>query len=233
MRPEFERGAGTGQWHGGPLAAIIDTVGDYALIMALRRGLPTINFRVDYLRPAIKTGADHHRHGAPRRQERGRRRCRRVQRPEGAARGRPRDLFDAAGLDRHTVRSLLHRSGESGTDGGAHDEQGFPSRVRRRRAGRPAWSARRRRRSPRRAQARRHAGRDLGRRRAAGLLRAGRRRLDARPSPRPSCSSGWATARMDGEFEGELAESLEARRRLQVLHHQDPQGREVPRRQGR
>ena len=55
MRPEFERGKGTGQWHGGPIAAIIDTVGDYALIMALRRGLPTINFRVDYLRPAIKT----------------------------------------------------------------------------------------------------------------------------------------------------------------------------------
>ncbi|MBM3621581.1 MAG: PaaI family thioesterase [Alphaproteobacteria bacterium] len=55
MRPEFERGAGTGQWHGGPIAAIIDTVGDYALVMALRRGLPTINFRVDYLRPAIKT----------------------------------------------------------------------------------------------------------------------------------------------------------------------------------
>jgi uncharacterized protein (TIGR00369 family) len=55
MRPEFERGPGSGQWHGGPIAAIIDTVGDYALIMALRRGLPTINFRVDYLRPAIKT----------------------------------------------------------------------------------------------------------------------------------------------------------------------------------
>ncbi len=55
MRPEFERGSGTGQWHGGPIAAIIDTVGDYVLIMALRRGLPTINFRVDYLRPAIKT----------------------------------------------------------------------------------------------------------------------------------------------------------------------------------
>lgn len=55
MKPEFERGKGTGQWHGGPIAAIIDTVGDYALIMALRRGLPTVNFRVDYLRPAIKT----------------------------------------------------------------------------------------------------------------------------------------------------------------------------------
>ena len=55
MRPEFERGAGTGQWHGGPLAAIIDTVGDYALIMTLERGLPTINFRVDYLRPCVNT----------------------------------------------------------------------------------------------------------------------------------------------------------------------------------
>jgi uncharacterized protein (TIGR00369 family) len=55
MRPEFERGKGSGQWHGGPIAAIIDTVGDYALVMALRRGLPTVNFRVDYLRPAVKT----------------------------------------------------------------------------------------------------------------------------------------------------------------------------------
>ncbi len=55
MRPEFERMRGSGQWHGGPIAAIIDTVGDYALIMSLRRALPTVNFRVDYLRPAIKT----------------------------------------------------------------------------------------------------------------------------------------------------------------------------------
>ncbi len=55
LRPEFERGRGTGQWHGGPIAAIIDTVGDYALVMLLGRPLPTINFRVDYLRPAINT----------------------------------------------------------------------------------------------------------------------------------------------------------------------------------
>ena len=55
FRPEFERGKGSGMWHGGPIAAIIDTVGDYALIMTLRRPLPTVNFRVDYLRPAIKT----------------------------------------------------------------------------------------------------------------------------------------------------------------------------------
>jgi uncharacterized protein (TIGR00369 family) len=55
MRPEFERGPGSKQWHGGPIAALIDTVGDYALVMMLRRPLPTINFRVDYLRPAIDT----------------------------------------------------------------------------------------------------------------------------------------------------------------------------------
>src|SRR6478736_4157358 len=55
MRPEFERGKGTGQWHGGPIAAIIDTVGDYALVILLGRPLPTVNFRIDYLRPAIGT----------------------------------------------------------------------------------------------------------------------------------------------------------------------------------
>jgi uncharacterized protein (TIGR00369 family) len=55
MRPEFERIAGSGQWHGGPVAAVIDTVGDYALVMTIGRPLPTINFRVDYLRPAMNT----------------------------------------------------------------------------------------------------------------------------------------------------------------------------------
>ena len=55
MRPEFERIAGSGQWHGGPIAAMIDTVGDYALVMSIGRPLPTINFRVDYLRPAVNT----------------------------------------------------------------------------------------------------------------------------------------------------------------------------------
>lgn len=55
MRPDFERKSGSGQWHGGPLASVIDTVGDFALGMLLGQGLPTINFRVDYLRPAIAT----------------------------------------------------------------------------------------------------------------------------------------------------------------------------------
>lgn len=53
MRPEFERRAGTGQWHGGPIAAAIDTVGDFALAMLIGNPLPTINFRIDYLRPAL------------------------------------------------------------------------------------------------------------------------------------------------------------------------------------
>ena len=51
MRPEFERLAGTGHWHGGPIAAAIDIVGDYALAMMFGKPLPTINLRVDYLRP--------------------------------------------------------------------------------------------------------------------------------------------------------------------------------------
>ena len=71
MRPSSSAGRGTGQWHGGPIAAVIDTVGDYALIMLLGRPLPTINFRVDYLRPAVEYRADRHRHGAPQRAHRG------------------------------------------------------------------------------------------------------------------------------------------------------------------
>jgi uncharacterized protein (TIGR00369 family) len=55
MRPEFERLAGTGQWHGGPIAAAIDIVGDYALAMLFGKPLPTINLRVDYLRPGKDT----------------------------------------------------------------------------------------------------------------------------------------------------------------------------------
>lgn len=53
--PTHERLPGSGQWHGGPIAAIIDTVGDYALAMKLARPLPTVNFRVDYLRPGTAT----------------------------------------------------------------------------------------------------------------------------------------------------------------------------------
>ena len=52
-RPELERVAGTGQFHGGPIASLIDTVGDFAVVMMIDGLVPTINFRVDYLRPAL------------------------------------------------------------------------------------------------------------------------------------------------------------------------------------
>ena len=54
-RPTFERGPRSLQWHGGVLAAIVDVAGDFALIARLGRGVPTIDLRVDYLRPAIDT----------------------------------------------------------------------------------------------------------------------------------------------------------------------------------
>jgi uncharacterized protein (TIGR00369 family) len=53
--PHVERSAGTGQYHGGVIASLIDIAGDFALIAVLGHGVPTINFRVDYLRPASKT----------------------------------------------------------------------------------------------------------------------------------------------------------------------------------
>lgn len=55
LKTEFERQPGSKQWHGGVIASVVDTVGDYAVGMMVGRGLPTINFRVDYLRPAIDT----------------------------------------------------------------------------------------------------------------------------------------------------------------------------------
>jgi len=55
LRDEFERKPGSKQWHGGVIASVIDTVGDFAVGMMVGRGLPTVNFRVDYLKPAINT----------------------------------------------------------------------------------------------------------------------------------------------------------------------------------
>ncbi|MEI2417983.1 PaaI family thioesterase [Orrella sp. JC864] len=54
LRPEYERGAaGSQQFHGGAIAALIDVVGDFAIGMLVGGGVPTMNLRVDYLRPAI------------------------------------------------------------------------------------------------------------------------------------------------------------------------------------
>ena len=53
LRPELERRPGTKQFHGGPIASFIDTVGDYAIGMLVGGGVPTINLRIDYLRPSV------------------------------------------------------------------------------------------------------------------------------------------------------------------------------------
>jgi uncharacterized protein (TIGR00369 family) len=52
LRPELERTAGTGQLHGGAIAAFIDIAGDFAVAVTLGGAVPTINLRIDYLRPA-------------------------------------------------------------------------------------------------------------------------------------------------------------------------------------
>ena len=53
LNPSMERRAGTKQFHGGPIASLIDTVGDYAVGMMVGGGVPTINIRIDYLKPAV------------------------------------------------------------------------------------------------------------------------------------------------------------------------------------
>lgn len=52
LRPELERSPGTGQFHGGPIASLIDTAGDFAVAVKVGGGVPTMNLRIDYLRPA-------------------------------------------------------------------------------------------------------------------------------------------------------------------------------------
>jgi len=52
FREEFIRGDGSDWLHGGVVSALVDIVGDYAVITELGPGVPTIDLRVDYLRPA-------------------------------------------------------------------------------------------------------------------------------------------------------------------------------------
>ncbi len=51
----FERAPGSRQWHGGPIAAIVDIAADFAIFAQLGHGVPTANMRVDFLRPAVDT----------------------------------------------------------------------------------------------------------------------------------------------------------------------------------
>lgn len=57
MRREIERLDGSGQFHGGPIASLIDTTGDLLVGLAVSSAVPTLNFRVDYLRPITNSSA--------------------------------------------------------------------------------------------------------------------------------------------------------------------------------
>lgn len=50
-REEFSRSDQTVELHGGIIASLIDIAGDYAVALQVGQGVPTINLRVDYLRP--------------------------------------------------------------------------------------------------------------------------------------------------------------------------------------
>jgi uncharacterized protein (TIGR00369 family) len=52
FREEFIRGDGSDWLHGGVVSALADITGDYAVITETAPGVPTIDMRVDYLRPA-------------------------------------------------------------------------------------------------------------------------------------------------------------------------------------
>jgi uncharacterized protein (TIGR00369 family) len=52
FRPEFLREDGSDWLHGGIVSAFVDILGDYAIVTEVGTGVPTIDLRVDYLRPA-------------------------------------------------------------------------------------------------------------------------------------------------------------------------------------
>jgi len=52
FREELLREDGSDWLHGGVISALIDIAGDYAIVTKTTVGVPTIDLRVDYLRPA-------------------------------------------------------------------------------------------------------------------------------------------------------------------------------------
>jgi uncharacterized protein (TIGR00369 family) len=53
-RDEWVVNAERGYTHGGVLAALIDLAADWAMVKQTGRGVPTIDLRVDYHRPALR-----------------------------------------------------------------------------------------------------------------------------------------------------------------------------------
>jgi uncharacterized protein (TIGR00369 family) len=52
FRAEFLREDGSDWLHGGIVSAFVDILGDYAIVTEVGTGVPTIDLRVDFLRPA-------------------------------------------------------------------------------------------------------------------------------------------------------------------------------------
>jgi uncharacterized protein (TIGR00369 family) len=50
---DLTRQAEGDQVHGGPIASVIDTAGTFAVAAMVGHGVPTMNLRIDYLRPAV------------------------------------------------------------------------------------------------------------------------------------------------------------------------------------
>ena len=52
FRDEFLRADGSDWLHGGVVSALVDIAGDYAIVTRTHAGVPTIDLRIDWLRPA-------------------------------------------------------------------------------------------------------------------------------------------------------------------------------------
>ena len=55
-KPEFDGGAGPGHLHGGAIGAFVDTAATFAVLATGVERCPTVNYRVDLLRPVIDSG---------------------------------------------------------------------------------------------------------------------------------------------------------------------------------
>jgi uncharacterized protein (TIGR00369 family) len=53
LRPELERDSESNRFHGGPIAALVDIAADLGIMAVVGHPVPTIDFRVDYLRPSL------------------------------------------------------------------------------------------------------------------------------------------------------------------------------------
>ena len=55
MRDELQGGAGAGHMHGGAVGAFIDTAATFVLLASGVENCPTVNYRVDLMRPVVET----------------------------------------------------------------------------------------------------------------------------------------------------------------------------------